>query len=351
MKYKESKESSAEILRLVIPEMSKHEAAYHPVHYTIWYEYLSGINPSLKAAIDSQLSAGPRLNDQQLEALFQKHVASLPAQRNEESEEELLRLISEIKGLVKNSSSQASSYSNALEGYETQLSSSLDPELLKTIIQSLLTETTSMRASVAEMQQQLEKRADEVDALKSSLNDAKEKALTDPLTGLLNRRGLSQIFLQLKESAAVSAREPACVILVDIDHFKKVNDTYGHLFGDKVIKGLAEVLSAGVKDRGYVARLGGEEFAILLPRVASMNACAVAETLRSTMAKAPFRKTSGQEPVFITISLGVAEFVEGESSDAWINRADVALYTSKKQGRNRLTLYVEGLEALVPEMA
>jgi diguanylate cyclase len=164
------------------------------------------------------------------------------------------------------------------------------------------------------------------------------EALTDPLTGLLNRRGLE------REIERLCGQDPkalahAAVLIADIDHFKRINDNYGHLFGDQVIRATAQALEQGVKGRDLIARFGGEEFLIVLPDTPAAGALAVAEQVRMSFAKVRIRRTGSEEfadPV--TISIGVSLPAEGEAFEAALGRADQALYLAKNAGRNRVRM-------------
>lgn len=163
-----------------------------------------------------------------------------------------------------------------------------------------------------------------------------QASLRDGLTGLWNRRYLDA---QLRHHVARSLHrgESLSAILLDIDHFKRVNDTHGHLAGDQVLRIVAERLAATVDGPGVVARYGGEEFLVLLPRTDLAGAAACAEHLRATVAAAPVAVDAIEIPV--TISLGAAELSPAVMAPAdLVGRADAALYRSKQCGRNRVTL-------------
>ena len=160
---------------------------------------------------------------------------------------------------------------------------------------------------------------------------AQSQAITDPLTGVYNRRGL----FQMGEAEFLRARRikrPFSVLMLDIDHFKRVNDTYGHATGDQTLRGLTERCRTLLRGVDMVGRYGGEEFVILLPETNLESARLVAERLRQTIAKEPFATDSG--PLRITISIGVAEAIKREILGTLIERADAALYDAKRAGRN-----------------
>lgn len=158
-------------------------------------------------------------------------------------------------------------------------------------------------------------------------------AETDPLTGLLNRRRI------MLEAEAMMASAPAgSLILFDVDHFKKINDTQGHAVGDEVLKAIAREAQALMRPGDYLARIGGEEFMVLLPVADALDAFAVAERLREAMADMVVDTDAAS--VRFTISLGVARVSPEESIQALYNRADEALYEAKRSGRNRSKLAV-----------
>lgn len=156
-------------------------------------------------------------------------------------------------------------------------------------------------------------------------------AVTDGLTGLYNHRF---IFERLEEEIAKVARygRPLSIIMLDIDNFKQVNDTFGHRAGDEVILSVAHAIMASLRKTDVAGRYGGEEFLVLLPETDLKAAHIVAEKIRNTVALLQFET----KDLAVTISAGVAEAEKGESFEALINRADAKLYTAKRNGKNRV---------------
>ncbi|WP_254277331.1 sensor domain-containing diguanylate cyclase [Halomonas sp. 3H] len=154
---------------------------------------------------------------------------------------------------------------------------------------------------------------------------------TDDLTGSANRRKLMD---RLDEEISLSNRHgtPLSLMMLDIDHFKRINDTHGHLQGDEVLKSLAEICRQALREEDLVARLGGEEFALLLPLTPQSRCHGLAERLRRRIAQHDF----GLEGTPVTVSIGIAEHRIGDSRDALIARADHHLYAAKRGGRNRV---------------
>jgi diguanylate cyclase len=188
----------------------------------------------------------------------------------------------------------------------------------------------ALHASNEVLQQQLA----EIQALQVKLN---EQALRDPMTGLFNRRYLATI---VPHELARCARDhvPLCLMMMDIDHFKQVNDTHGHLAGDAVLNSLAALLLASVRSSDVACRYGGEEFLLLLPNMPADMALLRGEQWRAAFAASSV--SFGGTTIRATVSIGIALYpAEGSSADALIHCADQALYRAKAQGRNQVVLY------------
>lgn len=173
--------------------------------------------------------------------------------------------------------------------------------------------------------------------LRNKLNFALENAAHDPLTGLFNRRYFDR---RVREESAHARRhrKPFALIMIDLDHFKLINDTYGHEDGDRVLRHVAEIVQAGIREDDTACRFGGEEIVVLLRATDAMEARIVANRLRSTLAGRPIPVGEMNEPKQVTFSAGVAAADErnGFKTDDVLARADAALYRAKHAGRNRV---------------
>ncbi|HRO61498.1 MAG TPA: GGDEF domain-containing protein, partial [Burkholderiaceae bacterium] len=178
--------------------------------------------------------------------------------------------------------------------------------------------------------QRLRRQLDEIHALQTQL---REQANRDPLTGLYNRRFFDTV---IDRELARSAREgkPLALMLIDIDHFKQINDTHGHLAGDRVLGRLAAVLGENSRGTDVVCRFGGEEFVMLMPDMPAVGAIERAELIRRTISSPCCGLDDEAQPV--TVSIGIASFPEhGRCAQQLVRHADLALYRAKDEGRDR----------------
>lgn len=184
----------------------------------------------------------------------------------------------------------------------------------------------SLASRVATMEQ-------EAQGFRANIEEQRQKALIDPLTGLANRAAWEE---RLGQEIGLWQKEKTTLLLciLDLDHFKRINDGYGHLAGDRVLKIVAKVLKKQLRESDFIARFGGEEFVILLPATQVTTGLAMLEQLRAAVEQCPFHFKS--EPVTITISSGFTALRAGERSDVALKRADQALYRAKGNGRNRV---------------
>ena len=195
----------------------------------------------------------------------------------------------------------------------------------------------SAEDDVAERLQGLVKRVAEMESeaqqFRAHIEEQRQKSLLDPLTGLPNRAAWSER-LELEVARRQRYGGQLLMAVLDIDHFKRINDGYGHLAGDRVLKIIAGELNRRLRKTDFMARFGGEEFVLLVPATPLEGGLQLLETLRSAVEACPFHFKG--EPVTITLSAGIAEFRDGESAETAFERADQALYRAKGAGRNRV---------------
>lgn len=186
-----------------------------------------------------------------------------------------------------------------------------------------------------ELQNNVEQITSEVSTLKKELNKVTILARTDELTGLSNRRGFNEFLAEVLASPDISSMPSVSLIAFDIDFFKNINDEFGHTIGDSVLKFLAKIFRDETKGRDLIARIGGEEFILVLKKTNVYSARLLAESIRKKVEDSKLHIKRTSQIIKLTISAGVAIYRIGESADDFIDRADKALYLSKKTGRNK----------------
>ena len=329
-------ELASERLRLALPLMSKYQIPIAPLNYAVWYEYVAGTRPVLKEAIDRLLKTDQGINEKQTRDLYQRYVDPSDDSRVEGAQHTVRRLIEAMTAALDAAGSEVTRYEQTLQDCVAQLSSDIEAEDLRDLVDGLLTSTQQMNAGSAALQGHLDESRREADALREELAKVRIEANSDPLTGLANRKGFEERLraLELSEEYLDSAH---CLLIGDIDKFKNINDTYGHVFGDKILKVVAKAFSNLTKGKDLAARFGGEEFLILLPETPMRGAQVVAKSIRRSIEKGRvFNPKTGEEVQRVTISVGVTELVHGEPIETAIARADEALYRAKDSGRNRV---------------
>ncbi len=231
----------------------------------------------------------------------------------------------------------SSSYSDSLVRANTDLPLLKEPEQIRAVVLSLIDENQKIEAKVSDLSRNLDESVAKIEKLRSNLAEDNDKALRDPLTALGNRRFFEQRLDQAIREAPASSE--LCLVMCDLDRFKAINDKFGHPVGDMVLKLFSEILSSNIGPRDTVARVGGEEFAVIFPDAPPAEAAAVAERIRSQLqAKKWVVGSSGVPLGAVTASFGVARLSGNEGALGVFKRADEALYCAKSEGRNRVVV-------------
>lgn len=337
MHYTHDLNQANEYASAALERMHKEGLAPTPECFELWYVYYSKLNPDVARAIDILATNRQRMTDERCKELHARFLG--PAHSEEKvrrAGEQLNTAIRDVSSVVSNVKTATSRYSGTLETVTGRLVHVDRPEDLKSIVKSIVDDTEKMIEHNRSLEEQLDRSTQAMVALQRDLETIRREAMTDGLTGLSNRKAFDEEIRRIVREADAAAR-PFILLMVDIDHFKSVNDNFGHQVGDQVLRLVARTLVEGVKGRDIAARYGGEEFAIILPDTELRAGVAVGENLRKALfTKDIINRSTGEKLGRITMSVGVAEYYNGEEIEDLIERADAALYTAKHNGRNQV---------------
>ena len=330
-------ETAAEYLRMALPLMSRHKVPATPDNYATWYMYVSEENPELNAEIDKLISGNSEFTATVNAHLYRNHVTEHELGNVEQIRADLNKIVCEVGSSLSEAGDGARNFEGTLGGIANDFSKKEDLSEIRDLLTTLVAETRQMQTATSAMQQNFESKSQEISDLQEQLQRERKRAITDPLTGLYNRFALIDQLTAATEE--VVDDKPLSLVMLDIDHFKAINDTHGHLIGDRVIRFVAQVLQKNTKGKDSAARYGGEEFTLLLPETPLEGARAVAELIREAVASAQLVRADNKKPLGqITLSAGVASYRGEEDIMELISRADQALYRSKNEGRNRVSI-------------
>jgi diguanylate cyclase len=316
-----------------VASMVEHDVPQTSANFAVWFAYHANENADLRRMIDVLISSHCPFDDQTLQDLHDRFVRSA----SESGFSDGLPGKETLKGLldlVEKAKSDASGIGAAINEISTKFVTNVNS--LAELIDSLVEETAKITGKSERLGLDLKQSVDKIESLERTLQDVRREATTDGLTGIANRR-FFDMTLQTVSGEAMNSGDDLSLLLVDIDHFKKINDTWGHATGDEVIQLVANTLTASVRGSDCAARYGGEEFAVILPGTSISAAMAVGENIRTALERRLFVPANAQEAVgSVTASIGVASYDPGEALAHWVQRADAALYEAKKSGRNRV---------------
>ena len=320
-------------------EMERLSIVPTPRAYELWFTYRNGGSAELSARVGQLLHRGDALTQAVLDTLHHEFVSG-----PDHDAEALTGTVDEMQTLAQNLVDQVAGGHVAMSGYGDMLSQYAEGLNHETTVAGLVSAVGTLTAETIRaversraLEQQLASAAARISKLRRSLADVKQEATTDALTGIANRKAFEIKLRRALIAARLDSASPVSVLLLDVDHFKRFNDAYGHHTGDLVLRVVARLLADNIKGRDTVARYGGEEFAILLAGANQDAAAVVARQICKALSSKRLVNRSSQQAVdHITISIGVAQHRPGETMGVLIERADAALYRAKELGRNRV---------------
>lgn len=307
----------------------------YPQFYELLYTYASGINPTLNIRINERFAKGDVPDAELVDVLCDEFLRDSGAEERLNSvSEEIANSVEAVNEALGNATVNANHYSGLLQTASGDLEVEMGREELKALSSRLLSETRKMQSANHELEEKLDASKENILSLRKELEELRRESLMDPLTQIYNRKSFDDEFAAAVRTAEEEG-EALTLLLVDIDHFKGFNDTYGHQVGDQVLRLVAMTLNNCARANDMAARYGGEEFAIIMPQTELRQAVKVAETMRRMVEARDLLKRSTNEKLGnLTVSIGVASYRAGDSETSLIERADRCLYKAKDKGRN-----------------
>jgi diguanylate cyclase len=317
-----------------IRSMSQQMVPATPSNFSVWFDYAMGTSPALRKTIDILIGNKRKFDSSINRELYVTFVGPQQPDVGSTADfpEQLQNVISSAKEFLTTAITDNRTQIETLGQVSSQVQTNSDP---RPIIEKLVAELSKATTRASALESNFVATTQELDNIRDSLKVAEERSNTDALTGLANRRSMDEFF-RSAQITAMEKGEPLSIFMIDIDHFKKFNDTFGHQVGDQVLRLVAKVLEDNVREGDLAARYGGEELIAVLPG-ADLEVCAgVAERIRRRISEARLtRRTTGKEISSVTVSIGVAQFRMAESAEAIIERCDRGLYQAKRSGRNQ----------------
>jgi diguanylate cyclase len=334
----DSKNDAKRFSETAIQLIESYEIASTPDFFRLFYDYASERDPVVNERFRDLADERPELFRAAAEELLDTHYGEdrqfrLLAETGDAMQEQMRMVVEQVN----HAGEDVGQFGDALDGLENGLGSIEGGGAMKTLVGQMLVATRQMKTKSEQLEQDLKQSANEISNLQDKLAESRREALTDALTGITNRAGFDKSMVHHAELAR-KEDTPLALVMCDIDHFKKFNDTHGHQLGDQVLRLVGAVMRDGLKGRDVPCRYGGEEFALILPETTGTSAVKAADILRRAInAKRLVRKNTGEEIARVTMSFGVAHFRPDDSPASLVERADAALYQSKRNGRNQVT--------------
>ena len=329
---------AASVAGRAMRSMSEQRIAPTPANFAVWFQYFAGGHDDLRNAIDLLIDHNRPFDSRTNQDLFRTYVApQVSAAAVVDTSERLQALMGAAREFLATAIADNHSQMQVISEVADQGKSGVDP---KALVAQLMNELARAATRATRLEAGFVEKARELDVIRDSLSKSEERARTDTLTGLANRRALDE-FLR-KAQVTADWGEPLSVLLLDIDHFKTFNDEFGHGVGDQVLRLIAKVLREKVRAQDLPARYGGEELIAVLPG-ADLAACVeIAEHIRRAIAECRItRRSTGETLPHISVSIGVAQYRASEAIADLIERCDRALYLAKGGGRNRVVTEIE----------
>ncbi|MBY0423297.1 MAG: GGDEF domain-containing protein [Parvularculaceae bacterium] len=327
-----------QIASRVVSELERFGVPPVPECYEVWFTHIQGSMPALSNEINERLEAAAPIDTGFIKALYYKHCGIEHIQAAfDKHYEGIMKEVRGLQDVATNLTSSATDFGAEVTEIAGAVEKATPAEFGK-LVGALIESAGKAAQRNAALESELAAATHKIGALHDSIKEIEQDAHTDFLTKLSNRRRFDK-FLRDAHTVAMREGAPFSLIVGDVDHFKKFNDTFGHPVGDQVLKFVGSVLKNNTKGQDLCARYGGEEFAIALPNTNAQHAASLAEHIRAAIARRKLiSRTTNEDLGTITMSFGVCELRPGLTPEQLFEEADAALYEAKKGGRNRVVV-------------
>ncbi len=304
-----------------------------PKVYQVWYRYVENKNEAIREQLDHAINEAHSVDQEFLEQLYDQFCCEtdpVSDRVGSELSNELAQFGSLLRSQIDAGEQFSSTISSASQTLTEEPESS---EAVRRCVEQLLESNKNMQAQLKKTRERLDESEKQVKHLRKDLDASQRKIMTDPLTGVGNRRFFDNVMEQTKQQVSRD-QTSTFLLLIDLDEFKGINDTFGHSVGDEVLKFVASQCRALRKD-ARIARYGGDEFAVFLSVHDIAEANAFADEIRKACVTNKLKLAdSGEQLGRIGLSIGVARLRPDDDGESWFNRADQLLYRAKNSGRN-----------------
>lgn len=315
----------------------RHRSPPLPRAYEVWFTYVAGEDRALRERIDRELVETPVVDLGKIEQIYQEHfLEKRLAGGMTAISDELDAGLRDAIGVMRDGLGTSQRFLGSLRQAQDRISRLSRKQDARRAVVELLALARAHSAQTESLNGELAKVRGQVLELQAELKRLRDTAYLDHLTQISNRRHMEEV-LEREIAQARAAGQSLSFALADLDHFKGLNDSFGHAVGDAVLKHFAGLLKRNVKGQDTPARFGGEEFAVILPRTALFHAAHLADGIRRQLGETSFVLSRERTPIGpITASFGVTQLLPGDSMATLIRRADALLYRAKQLGRNRV---------------
>ncbi|MBI5939244.1 MAG: diguanylate cyclase [Caulobacterales bacterium] len=326
------------VARQALELMERHQVWPTPLNFELWAHYVADPEGALAVELGRLISLGEPLTENVSEDLAAAFLAKTRLNEQiRDAGDQLSKELESVSQAIQSAQKSNQAYGQTLAGASKGLNETEDVSQIRAVVESLSSATLKVQKENKSLEKRLADSTSEVQRLREHLEQVRRDATTDGLTNLANRRAFDD---ELARACAEADENglPLTLAVLDIDHFKNFNDTWGHQTGDQVIRYVASVIGRLGATPRFSARYGGEEFAMIFPGEDAGVVEAILQEIREEVASRMLKRRSTNEDLgTITISAGLATRRAGETGNCVMERADEALYASKRTGRNRVT--------------